>query len=171
MCSPICSEVLLESSGEEHHFGQVGGLDPDAISKLDKTVPAFTRKSQEQRAKLSQASSQTLRELIADGRLESEARSLLKKPDFLFGDSINEDVGVMLDGSYKWLHRLGKRHFFLPDMERMFSLSSIQALSLHRSMEWDLTEEQSEASLGQICQHTAIPVDHDNNVVILLPGP
>ena len=78
-----------------------------------------------------------------DGRLESEARSLFKKLDFLFAE-------LMLDGSYKWLRRLGERRFFLPDMERMFFLSFIQPLSLYRSMEWDLTEEQSKASLGQI---------------------
>ena len=35
-------------------------------------------------------------ELITDGRPESEARSLLKKPDFLFGDSIDEDAELML---------------------------------------------------------------------------
>ena len=37
-------------------------------------------------------------------------------------------------------------------------------------MEWDLTEEQSEASLGQICQHRTVPVDHEKNAVGLLPG-
>jgi len=37
-------------------------------------------------------------------------------------------------------------------------------------MEWDLTEEQSEASLGEICQHMTVPVDHDKNVVRLLSG-
>ena len=119
---------------------------------------------------MSQASSQTLRELITDGRLESEARSLLKKPDFLFGDSIDEDVEVMLNGSYKCLLQLGECRFFLPDMERMFSLSFIQPLSLHQLIEWDLTEEHSHASLRQICEHTAILVEHDKNVVGLLPG-
>ena len=54
----------------------------------------------------------------------------------------------MLDGSYKWLRWLGERSFFLLDMEMMFSLSSIQSMSLHRPMEWDLTEEESEVSLG-----------------------
>jgi len=32
----------------------------------------------------------------------------------LFGDSIDEDVEVILDGSYKWLRRLGEHHFFHP---------------------------------------------------------
>jgi len=65
---------------------------------------------------------------------------------------------------------LGERCFYLPDMERMFSLSSIQSMSLHRSMEWELTKEQSGVSLGQISCHTAILAGHDRNVVGLLPG-
>ena len=77
---------------------------------------------------------------------------------------------MMLDGSYKWLHRLVEHRCFLPDIERMLSLSFIQPMSLHRSMEWDLTEEQSEVSLKQIFHHMAVPVDHDKNVVGLLPS-
>ena len=86
---------------KRHHFSHVGGSDPDVASKLDRTVSTFTGKNQELRAKLSQASSQTLQELITDWRLESEARSLLKKLNFVFKDSINEEAEVMLDGSYK----------------------------------------------------------------------
>ena len=95
---------------------------------------------------------------------------MVEKPDFLFGDSINEDAEAMLDGSYKWLYRLRERHFFLPDMERMFSLSFIQLMSLHRSMEWDVTKEQSEISFRQIFHHMVVPMDQDKNVVGLLPG-
>ena len=111
---------------KRRHFGHVIGPD---VSKLDRTVPTFTGKNQE-RAKLSQASSQTLRELITDGRLESDACSLLKRTDFLFGDSIYEDAEVMLDGRYKWLRRLGERRFFLPNMKKIFSLSFIQLIEL-----------------------------------------
>jgi len=55
-------------------------------------------------------------------------------------------------------------------MKRMFSLPFKQPLSLHRSMELDLTEEHSEVSLGQIFHHTAVSVDHDKNVIRLLSG-
>ena len=104
------------------HFGHVSGPDLDAVSKLDKAMSAFTGKNRERRAKLSQVSSHILQTLITDGRLESEAHSLLKKTDFLFGDSINEDAEVMLDDNYKWLCWFGEHRFFLPDIERMFSL-------------------------------------------------
>ena len=77
---------------------------------------------------------------------------------------------MMLDDSYKCLRWLGERRFFLPDMKRIFSLSFIQHLFLHRSMEWDLIEKQFEVSLGQIFHHTIVPMDHDKNVVELLHG-
>jgi len=113
---------------------------------------------------------QTLRELITDGRLESEARILLKSFGLFIRRVINEDAEVMLDDSYKWLRWLGEHRFFLPDMERMFSLSCIWPLSLHQSMDWDLTEEQSEVSLGQIFHDKAIPVGYNKNIVGLLLG-
>ena len=103
-------------------------------------------------------------------RFESDARSFLRKPNFLFKDSINDDVEVMLDDIYKWLRRLGEHRFFLPYMEMMFSLSSIQSMSLYRSMEWDLIEEQSGVPLGQISHYKAVLADHDRNVVRLLLG-
>ena len=93
---------------------------------------------------------------------------MLRKLTFLFEDFVNEDAEVMYDGSYKWLRRLRERCFFLPDMERIFSLSSIQSMSLHRSMEWELTMEQSGVSLGWISYHVAIPTSHGRNVVGLL---
>ena len=116
------------------------------------------------------ASSLTLWKLIIDERFELNAHTLLRKPIFLFGDSVNEDVEVMYDGGYKWLRQLGEHRFFLPDMERMFSLSSIQSMSLHRSMEWELTKEQSGVSLGRISHHTAIPAGHIKNIIGLLPS-
>jgi len=38
---------------KRHHFGHVGGPDLDIISKLGKTVPAFTGKNRERWAKSS----------------------------------------------------------------------------------------------------------------------
>ena len=55
-------------------------------------------------------------------------------------------------------------------MERMFSLLSIQLISLYQSIEWELTKKQSGVFLGQISHHTAIPTGHGRNVVGLLPG-
>jgi len=48
----------------------------------------------------------TLREILSDGRLESEDRKLLKKLAFFFGDSIEEDDEGLYDGEYKLLRQI-----------------------------------------------------------------
>jgi len=82
-----------DTLSKRFHFAHIGGTDPNVVFSLRKTTPVFIRKSQEQQAKLSRASLLTLRELIIDGQFESDARTLLRKPDFLFWDSIDEDEG------------------------------------------------------------------------------
>jgi len=46
----------------------------------------------------------------------------LRKPDFFFDDSIEEDEAALYDGDYKWLRQLGNRMFFLSNMERIYPL-------------------------------------------------
>ena len=86
------------------------------IFVLQRTVPVTIGKSKEQRSWISKASMLTLRKIISDGRLESDSRALLRKPDFFFGDSIEEDEVVLYDGEYKWLRQIGNRWFFLLKM-------------------------------------------------------
>ena len=64
----------------------------------------------------------TLRELLSDERFESDSSTLQRKLDFFFGDSINEDKEVLYDDNYKWLRQIENRRFFLPNMDRIFSL-------------------------------------------------
>ena len=78
------------------HFGYVGGADPNMIFVLQRTAPVTTGKSKEQRSQISNDSMLTLREIISDSRFESDSRALLRKPDFFFGDSIEEDEAVLL---------------------------------------------------------------------------
>ena len=92
----------------------------------------------------------TLREIISDGLLETDSRTLLRKPAFLFGDAIDEDDRILHDGDYKWLHQIGDRRFFLPNMERMYSLSYLQHMSVHRTMDWDLSRFVSGVSLDRL---------------------
>ena len=72
----------------------------------------------------------TLRKIISDGRFESDSRALLRKPDFFFGDSIEEDEAALYDGNHKWLRQIGDRKFFLPNMERMYPLAYLQDMSV-----------------------------------------
>ena len=73
------------------------------IFVLQRTTPVTTGKSKEQRSRISNASMLTLREIIFDGQFESDSRALLRKPDFFFGDSIEEDEAALYNGDYKWL--------------------------------------------------------------------
>lgn len=93
------SDPLLQ----HHHFGCEGGMDLNVRFCLHKEVAVFTKCSEERKAKLSRGSALTLRELISDGKLESADRSFMRKPVFLFGDSISAEDSSLLDGNYKWL--------------------------------------------------------------------
>jgi len=77
----------------------------------------------------------TFWEIMTNGRFESDTHIVLKKPDFFFGDAINEDNRVLYDGDYKWLCQIGDKRFFLSNMERMYPLAYLQHTSVHRAME------------------------------------
>ena len=96
------------------HFGHVGGADHNLTFVLQKTAPVTTDKSKERKEKISKVSMMTLREIITDGVFETDSRTPLQKPVFLFGDDIDEDGGALHDGDYKWLRQIGDRKFFLP---------------------------------------------------------
>ena len=89
---------------------------------LQKTASVTTGKSKEQKERISKARMVTLREIISDGLFEMDSRTPLRKPAFFFGDAIDEDDRILHDGDYKWLHQIGDRRFFLPNMERIYSL-------------------------------------------------
>ena len=65
-----------------------------------------TGRSKERRNRISDASMLTLWEFISDGQFKSDSRALLRKPDFFFGDSIEEDEAALYDGDYNGFARL-----------------------------------------------------------------
>ena len=78
---------------------------------------------------------QTLREILSDGQFESDSRTLLRKPDFFFGDSVKEDEAALYDGNYKWLCQIGDGKFFLSNMERTYPLAYLQHMSVLQIMD------------------------------------
>jgi len=112
----------------------------------------------------------TLRVIISNGRFESDSRALLRKPDFFFGDSIEEDEVTLYDGNYKWLRQIGDRRFFLLNMERMYPLAYLQHMSVRQIMDWDLVKPYSRVSLGKIGVHEAYTIGHGRCVLGLHPG-
>jgi len=127
-------------------------------------------KSKERKDRITKASMLTLRDITSDGLFESDSCALLRKPSFFFGDAITEDDRILCNGDYKWLRQIGDMRFFLPNMERMYPLSYLQHMSVHRAMEWDLSRFFSGVSLGRLGAKEAYPVGHKKDVFGLLPG-
>jgi len=92
----------------------------------------------------------TLREIISDGRFELDSRALLRKPDYFFSDSIQEDEAAFYDGDYKWLRQIGNRRFFLPKIERMYPLAYLKHMFVCRIMDWELVRPISRVTLSKI---------------------
>jgi len=112
----------------------------------------------------------TLQEIISDGLFETDSRTPLRKLVFLFGDAIDEDDRIMHDGDYKWLHHIGDMRFLLPNMERMFSLSYLHHMSVHRTMDWDFSRFVSGVSLGRLSAKEVYSAGLGKDVFNLFPG-
>ena len=82
----------------------------------------YMQRREERETRLTRNSAVTFRELLSNGRLESDDQRILRNPEFLFGDSIELDDKDLYDVKYKWLRRIGNRWFFLPNIEGMFPL-------------------------------------------------
>ena len=72
---------------------------PNVIFSLRKITLAFTGTNGERQARLTKGSALTVRELISDRRFEFDNRRLFRKPEFLYGDAIEEDEEVLYDGN------------------------------------------------------------------------
>ena len=125
---------------KRNHFGHIGGVDPNFLFSLRKTVSAFTEMNEERQARLIKGTASTLLELISEKRFEFTNHCLLKKSVFLFGNAIDENEEALFDRNYTWLHQIGERCFFLLNMERMFPISYLQSMPLNWYMDWDLVK-------------------------------
>jgi len=86
---------------KRHHFGYIGGPDPNVLFSLYKTAPAFTGTNRKRQDHLTKGSIVNLRELSSDGRFESDSQRLLRKPQFIFEDTIDKDEEILFDRHYK----------------------------------------------------------------------
>ena len=55
-------------------------------------------------------------------------------------------------------------------MERMYPLSYLQHMSIHRAIEWDLSQSMSYVFLGKLGAKEAYPASHGKDVFSLFPG-
>ena len=89
---------------------------------------------------------------------------------FFFVDAIDEDDRILHDGDYKWLRQIGDRRFFLPNMERMYSLSYLQHMSVHCTMDWDLSWFVSGVSFGRLGAKEVYSAGHGKDIFGLFLG-
>ena len=74
---------------KRHHLDHEGGPYRNVRFGLHQTATVFAGKDKEWNAHLTRCNALTLREIIWDGKLESEDKKLIRKPMFFFGDSID----------------------------------------------------------------------------------
>ena len=155
---------------KKYPFGHVGGTDPNLMFVLQEAALVFALKSSEHSRQAQHPSMLTFREIMTNGRFESDTRIALKKPDFFFGDAITEHDRVLYDRDYKWLRQIGDMRFFLSNMERMYPFAYLQHTSIRRTMEWDLSKSISVMSLGKVGVNEAYPAGHGRDIFGLHPG-
>ena len=154
----------------KRHFGHIVEADLNLMFVLWRTALVFALKSRKHWDRLSSPSMLTFWEIMINGRLESDTRVTLKKPDFFFGDAIAKDDRILYDGDYKCLCQIRDKRFFLPNMERMYPLAYLQHMSVHCAMEWDLSKSISDVFLGKLGVKEAYATDHERDVFGLQPS-
>ena len=110
----------------------------------------------------------TLQEIISDGRFELDSRALLRKLDFFFDDSIEEDETALYDENYKWLCQIGNRRFFLPNMGRCIPSPTCNICLCVG--QWTGSWLISRVSLGKIGTREAFTIGHGRDVLGLQPS-
>ena len=130
----------------------------------------FALMSRERWDRLNNPNMLTFREIMTNGRFESDTHIVLNKPDFFFDDAITKEDRVLYNGDYKWLRQIGDRRFVLPNMERMYPLAYLQHTSIHRAMEWDLSKSTSGVSLGKLGVKEEYHAGHEKDIFSLYPG-
>jgi len=101
------ARYALNPLTKRNHFGYVGGVDPNLLFSLRKTVPTFIGTNEKRQARLTKSATSTLRELILDRRFESNDCCLFRKPVFLFGAAIEEVKRFYLMGITNGSVKLG----------------------------------------------------------------
>ncbi|ONK73103.1 uncharacterized protein A4U43_C04F27250 [Asparagus officinalis] len=113
---------------------------------------------------------QALRQLITDAPFVKDASSVrsLRKPNFLFGDSVRDPNTVFIDVE-QWLHKNSGGFIYLPKIPRHRSLTELRRQTAKWEMSWRLTEEHESVHYGYIT-HQAVPSSSRNHIIGLHPG-
>ena len=86
---------------------------------------------------IQRGSCRVLRRLITDAPLisEQDSNQCIRKPDFLFGDSV-KDPEIAFCKAAQWLYQSGSSFLYLPWIPREYSLLKFRNLSVSRKIFW-----------------------------------
>ncbi|ONK60413.1 uncharacterized protein A4U43_C08F18170 [Asparagus officinalis] len=98
----------------------------------------------------------------------SQLHSPLKKPDYLFGDSVEDPITVPLEAE-QWLHKDDGGSLYIPFIPRHRSLIELRRQAVKREMSWDLMEERERDHCGYITHQSSPGSSNRNRVTGLYP--
>ena len=99
---------------QEHHFGYIGGPDPNELFNLQNMIPLCTFPDSKRAEMIKFPQCSTLRILITDLDLETPVgHAQFPKPAFIFGDRIPVDDHLTHVEDSKLLRRADNRFLFL----------------------------------------------------------
>jgi len=115
-------------------------------------------------------SSAALQEIISDVPMVDLERRPLRKPSFMFGDSV-ANPQILAMGESRWLRTIEGRRIFTPPMLRDLALSELQVVAVPRKMNWDLTPCRDGVTCGYFGGVSGVGVDKGGHGVTgVLPG-
>ncbi|XP_020262898.1 uncharacterized protein LOC109838879 [Asparagus officinalis] len=92
-----------------------------------------------------------LRQLITDAPFTADATSTqaLKKPDFLFGDHV-EDPDTLTFSEEHWLNLEESALLYIPSVPRHCSFTHLEGQGVERRMSWELTDDAVRVQCGYV---------------------
>lgn len=145
-CCLLAMGPMLNTLNKAVYVGYRGGSIRHLIPSSEITHPIIAASDEDREALLKFATPQTLRSLMADVPLATYWGWTLKKHEFLSGDSISLDQWYMPDAAEEWYHGANDIGFYLSAMERTYSLTHLQALSVPRHFRPSLILSSSQDS-------------------------
>ncbi|ONK56835.1 uncharacterized protein A4U43_C10F13590 [Asparagus officinalis] len=172
----ISFSFLVEFLSREFSAHSVEGHCSEAYASTDEPIPVpvdpqFAPGVPEELSRLVRKGERhSLRQLITDAPLVKDPSSThpLRKPDYLFGDSIEDPAAVFL-GMEQWLHHDDGGHLYLPPIPRHRSFAELRCQAVPREMSWRLTEEHERIHYSYITRGT-VGSSNRNQITGLHPG-
>jgi len=91
---------------------------------------------------------QTLYYIISTAIFEGENQTILRKPDFLFGDAVLDTDQQLLAREGQWFYILKGDHYYLLSSKRHYPLAFFQLVTTSRKMSWSVSKCMKSMHVG-----------------------